>query len=366
MAFAIQSCSNTPLTGSFDEILKKRKNWNACEGSYRVTEGTRKGDEFVGIFHDGMPNGKGKKKFANEDVLQGEFKNGYLNGLGNYIINDGNKYEGYFKNGTYEGQGTFTSTDGSKYEGNFKNGTYDGKGKYTSKDGSKYEGYFKNGTYDGKGVFLYSSGARYQGEFKNGVKEGYGLYTYPNNDRYEGYFKNDTYEGQGTFTYATGVIRSGEWVGGILEKPNKNIFKGFFMFLEKTPTSLLSFLSLIAMVVLSVIFFEKPKLVFLEEVHSINKKTSSVRIKTSVLVYSSLLCIPFGIWMISEELFFGGTLILFVFPCLLIYPAIRAVFFGGKDSLAAVVTTVVVEELTKAHIKSTFKKMEEKKRKRHK
>ena len=49
-------------------------------------------------------------------------------------------------------------------------------------------------------------------------------------------------------------------------------------------------------------------------------------------------------------------------PCFLIYPIIRFLVFGGKDSVAAVVTTVIVEEVIKSEIKGAIKKSQDKKR----
>jgi hypothetical protein len=45
----------------------------------------------------------------------------------------------------------------------------------------------------------------------------------------------------------------------------------------------------------------------------------------------------------------GGSLVMTLTPCLLLYPLIRFLF-GGKDSVGAVITTVVVEELMKGQI----------------
>ena len=91
-----------------------------------------------------------------------------------------------------------------------------------------------------------------------------------------------------------------------------------------------------------------------ETVTSINNRRTFKRVKTSIIIFAGISCVPLGILLLSNEIWFGGTLILTAFPCFLIYPFIRFLFFGGKDSVAAVVTTVVVEEVTKASIKSAL------------
>ena len=73
--------------------------------------------------------------------------------------------------------------------------------------------------------------------------------------------------------------------------------------------------------------------------------------------------IPLGIYLIIEfEMLIGLALIILLSPCFLLYPIIRFFVFGGKDSVAAVVTTVVVEEVIKSKIKDTYKKSQKKKR----
>ena len=66
--------------------------------------------------------------------------------------------------------------------------------------------------------------------------------------------------------------------------------------------------------------------------------------------------------LIKFEMLFGATLIIFLSPCFLLYPIIRFFVSGGKDSVAAVVTTVIVEEVIKSEIKGAIKKSQDKKR----
>ena len=75
--------------------------------------------------------------------------------------------------------------------------------------------------------------------------------------------------------------------------------------------------------------------------------------KTSSILLSGLLSLIFGFVLIIEfESTSGIFFILFLAPCLFLYPIIRFLFFGGKDSVAAVVTTVVTEEVIKATVKN--------------
>ena len=107
-----------------------------------------------------------------------------------------------------------------------------------------------------------------------------------------------------------------------------------------------------------------PDIFFFETVSTFGGKKSYRRLKTPVILWTGFLCIPLGLFLlIKYELLFGGTLILTISPCLFIYPIIRGLFFGGKDSVAGVVTTVVVEEVIKSQItKSIEKKSTEKNR----
>ena len=101
----------------------------------------------------------------------------------------------------------------------------------------------------------------------------------------------------------------------------------------------------------------------LETVKTINGNREIRRLKTSVILLVGLSFIPLGIYLIIEfEMLIGLALIILLSPCFLLYPIIRFFVFGGKDSVAAVVTTVVVEEVIKSKIKDTYKKSQKKKR----
>ena len=102
------------------------------------------------------------------------------------------------------------------------------------------------------------------------------------------------------------------------------------------------------------------KLIY-ENIETINGKRKIRRIKTSFILLMSVLSFIIGIYLVNNEILFGATLILFIFPCLLLYPLIRFFIFGGKDSVAGVVTTVIVEEVTKGVIRNVIQNKNKKK-----
>ena len=80
-------------------------------------------------------------------------------------------------------------------------------------------------------------------------------------------------------------------------------------------------------------------------------------INSSFFYLSGLGFLVLGVILISNKIwiFVGLAMVLTVFPCLMLYPLIRFLF-GGKDSLGAVVTTVIVEEVLKNQISKIGKK----------
>ena len=95
---------------------------------------------------------------------------------------------------------------------------------------------------------------------------------------------------------------------------------------------------------------------FYEEVETFSGNKKIRRVRTAFLVILGILCIPLGLYLIfAHEIYFGAFLILTLSPCLLLYPLIRFFVFGGKDSFAGVVATVVVEEVIKSKLKKKLK-----------
>ena len=86
------------------------------------------------------------------------------------------------------------------------------------------------------------------------------------------------------------------------------------------------------------------------------------RVKSSVFYLAALASFIVGILMFDDGNLRAGILLIFTFvPIFLLYPIIRF-FFGGKDSLVAVVGTVVVEEVVKKGIINSVNKTEKRKR----
>ena len=103
----------------------------------------------------------------------------------------GDQYIGQFKYGFPEGKGIFIFSSGKKYEGEILAGSYQGNGKFTYEDGSSYEGEF--GTVKGG----YTHGTLYP--TSDGLRHGYGVRRFCNGDRYEGEWNCDNREdGQDT------------------------------------------------------------------------------------------------------------------------------------------------------------------------
>ncbi|MCP1675456.1 hypothetical protein J2T57_002606 [Natronocella acetinitrilica] len=85
------------------------------------------------------------------------------------------------------------------------------------------------------------------------------------------------------------------------------------------------------------------------------------RVRSSVFYFSAALTLALGVYLISEAIMFGGLLVMTIAPCLGLYPLVRFLF-GGKDSVGAAVTTVVVEEYLKSELKSRAEKSSRRKR----
>ena len=92
-----------------------------------------------------------------------------------------------------------------------------------------------------------------------------------------------------------------------------------------------------------------------ETIETFNGNRKIRRVKTSFIICCGILFIPLGLYLvIAHEMLFGVTFVILFAPCFILYPIIRFFCFGGKDSVAAVVTTVVVEEVTKNALKNAF------------
>ncbi|MDA8738611.1 hypothetical protein N9V47_05285 [Luminiphilus sp.] len=130
------------------------------------------------------------------------------------------------------------------------------------------------------------------------------------------------------------------------------------------PLSLQFFSVVITLLILGNAISETVRRIFFESVRTVGGKEGPIRVRTAILLISSLLCVPMGFWLVTDEVMIGATLVMTLCPCLFLYPVVRGLFYGGKDSIAGVVTTVVAEEVIKGAISSSVKKAEEKRRRR--
>ena len=95
-AWALPECEGSPNKG---DDLNKIKHWDNCEGIITSSNG----EEYVGEFKDGLPNGQGTYTYANGDKYIGEFKDGIRNGQGTLTLSSGRILEGQW-NGKYVGK----------------------------------------------------------------------------------------------------------------------------------------------------------------------------------------------------------------------------------------------------------------------
>ena len=209
----------------------------------------KNGSKYVGMFKNGMFEGRGRLILHKGDYYEGEFVQNKANGFGKYVNAKGEIYNGYWVDDKQEGQGELILKDGSIYQGEFKNGKKNGKGKITWSDNSYYEGDFVNNYYEGYGVyimlnkrkgylgqwkegkmhgfgvFFWADGRSYKGYYEADKKHGYGIYSGKNNLRYEGKFKKGKQYGMGRIINEKGEKQLGLYLKGKkLKYLNENDF----------------------------------------------------------------------------------------------------------------------------------------------
>ena len=210
----------------------------------------KNGSKYVGMFKNGMFEGRGRLILHKGDYYEGEFVQNKANGFGKYVNSKGEIYNGYWVDDKQEGEGELILKDGSIYQGQFKNGKKNGKGRITWSDNSYYEGDFVNNYYEGYGVyiminkrkgylgewkegkmhgygvFFWADGRSYKGYYEADKKHGYGIYSGKNNLRYEGKFKKGKQYGMGRIINEKGEIQLGLYLKGKkLKYLNENDFK---------------------------------------------------------------------------------------------------------------------------------------------
>ena len=101
--------------------------------------------------------------------------------------------------------------------------------------------------------------------------------------------------------------------------------------------------------------------IFIEDYKTLNGGIKK-RVRSSVFLFMSLLSLIFGLFLLDlGYLKLGVFCWITLFPIFLLYPIIRFLF-GGKDSLAAAVGTVVIEEVVKSQIIKKIEKSGKKKK----
>jgi hypothetical protein len=129
--------------------------WTDCLGSTNLPNQMH----YTGEWKNGKPEGFGVLlDMTNSGMYIGQFANGLFNGDGEYKWADDGTYKGQWKNGLREGKGTHTWADGGRYSGLWKGGFQDGHGTHTWADGSTYVGEYKRNQRNGVGTFKSADG----------------------------------------------------------------------------------------------------------------------------------------------------------------------------------------------------------------
>ena len=172
------------------------------------------GSKYVGMFKNGMFDGRGRLILHKGDYYEGDFKENKANGFGKYVNNKGEIYIGNWIDDKQDGEGELILKDGSRYSGQFKNGMKNGKGKIVWNDSSYYEGNFLNNYFDGYGVYMMRNKKNYIGEWKKGQMNGFGIFSCPDGKSYKGYYENDKKHGFGIYSGKNNLRYEGKFRKG--------------------------------------------------------------------------------------------------------------------------------------------------------
>ena len=74
---------------------------------------------------------------------------------------------------------------------------------------------------------------------------------------------------------------------------------------------------------------------FFDTITTLNGKTTVRRLKTSFFLWAAFLCILIGGGLFESSPGPAAFILWVLFPCFLLYPLIRLLFFGGRNSGAA-------------------------------
>jgi hypothetical protein len=175
----------------------------------------KNGSKYVGMFKNGMFDGRGRLILHKGDYYEGEFVQNKANGLGKYVNAKGEIYNGSWVNDKQEGEGELILKDGSIYQGEFKNGKKNGKGRITWIDNSYYEGDFVNNYYEGYGAYIMINKRKgYLGEWKEGKMHGFGVFFWADGRSYKGYYESDKKHGYGIYSGKNNLRYEGKFKKG--------------------------------------------------------------------------------------------------------------------------------------------------------
>lgn len=115
---------NPALYSGYKLNVKNYQNYQECADGKTVTSRKNFEKNAMGGFRTSDPNDKLGYLFTKSgNEYLGEFKNGIPNGMGLMITNAGNFYLGEFKNGTFDGEGDLYKSDGQVfYTGSWRKG----------------------------------------------------------------------------------------------------------------------------------------------------------------------------------------------------------------------------------------------------
>ena len=175
----------------------------------------KNGSKYVGMFKNGMFDGRGRLILHKGDYYEGEFVENKANGLGKYVNAKGEIYNGSWLDDKQEGEGELILKDGSIYRGEFKKGKKNGKGRITWNDNSYYEGDFVNNYYEGYGVYIMINKRKgYLGEWKEGKMHGFGVFFWADGRSYKGYYEADKKNGYGIYSGKNNLRYEGKFRKG--------------------------------------------------------------------------------------------------------------------------------------------------------
>lgn len=111
------------------------------------------------------------------------------NGSGEYSFADGDKYVGMFLDGVIQGKGTMYYSWGNVSCGTWANDAENGVCKERFPDGSVFEGEYTDGHKHGRGSHIFSSGEQFIGCWRNRKAHGWGEFTFQSGESFKVYMR---------------------------------------------------------------------------------------------------------------------------------------------------------------------------------